>query len=534
MASALRPATGFALPVELESTKGQIIALDVETAVAHQLGPEGYRLEITPDRIVITAWEMAGFFYAGQTLRQLLPPQILGAALAERDWPLPCGVIEDRPRFPFRGVHVDPARHFIPLAELKKIIDGIALLKLNRLQVHFTDDQGWRIPIEPTPQDLAKANAELGPGDAPLTRAEFDALTTVGGRRRETMVGRAYTRFDGEIRYDGTPHEGAYTVAEIEELASYASERHISIVPEIEMLGHMGAAIAANPSLGNYPERQLEVNPRWGVHENILRPTERNIEFLRVVIRKVIEMLRGARYFHIGGDEAPMTEWVATHAVANKREELRRAGRLTAWLEERSLDTEEDLRGYVVRQLAITAGDVAVWDEALDDLGGVPHEHVAVWSWRDVRRGIAAAKADHPVIVAMPDRSYLDRPMTDDPDEPAGQPYVLTLEQVYRFDRDPDPVPADLPPEVARNFQGGVATLWSEHIYDTETLEYFAFSRLPAFAEAMWSARAITQNDAGFADFQRRLPAHKKRLDALGIRHERPESPRLRVRDLPN
>ncbi len=530
LARAMRPATGYDLVVRERAPVGApTIALHLDEFLARELGPEGYRLEVTPQGVVISAATTAGLFYGGQTLRQLLPPEITGNVRSRRPWTVPSVTIKDRPRFGFRGVLVDPARHFITLADLKTLIDAFAFHKLNVLHIHFTDDQGWRLPIEPTDAELTAFGFE---------RAELDNLVRVGGTRRETMVGRAGTNFEGGQRFDGRPHRGAYTRGEIDELVTYAREHHITIVPEVEMPGHVGAAVAANPSLGNYPDRRLEVNRAWGVHDATLRPTERNIAFMRLVLTKVMQMFPDARYIHIGGDEAPKREWVETGAVAKKRDELRRAGRLEAVLREGPLDTEEHLQAYLVREMAkLVAANgrtLAAWDEVLDAEVPLPKETLAVWSWRDIRRGVAAARSGHPVVMVPTDRCYLDAPPTADPDEPIGQPTVRTIEQTYRFNRDPDPVPDELPQEVTRNLLGPLAAFWGEHAYDFDTLQYFIFTRLPAFAEAAWTDEQLTEAPSAFDVFKRTLAVHERRLDAMGLRHRRPEHPRTRVRDLPN
>ncbi|MEZ0314401.1 MAG: beta-N-acetylhexosaminidase [Myxococcota bacterium] len=530
LAATLRRATGYALTVQAEAPAGAAaIAMRIDSTRAQELGPEGYQLVVTPRGVVMAAATSAGLFYGGQTLRQLLPPEINGANLVRRSWRAPSVDISDRPRFELRGALVDPARHFIALTDLKKLIDGFAFHKLNRVHIHFTDDQGWRLPIEPTDAELTQHA---------LTRAEFDNLIRIGSRRRETMVGRAATTFDGVQRFDGVPHGGSYTRAEIAELVAYTRERHIEIIPEVEMPGHVGAAIAANPGLGNYPERQLEVNRAWGVHEATLRPTERNIAFMRLVIIKVMQMFPDSRLIHIGGDEAPKTEWVATNAVAKKRDELRRAGRLEAVLREGPLDNEEHLQAYLVREMAklvvANGRTLAAWDEVLDAEVPLPKDKIAVWSWRDIRRGVAAAQAGHPVVMMPTDRTYLDAPPTEDPNEPIGQPAVKTVEQAYAWNRDPDPVPDDLPQEATRNLLGTIAAFWGEHAYDFDTLQYFVFTRLPAFAEAAWTDERLTEAPTALAELKRSLTVHERRFDALGLRYRRPAQPRMRVRDLPN
>ena len=285
----LSPAMGFRLPiVAVENSNRNAIRFDLDRSVSEQLGAEGYQLQMTPRRIRIVAAEQTGLFYAMQTLRQLLPTAAFMSQRADRDdWSIPCVEITDYPRFGWRGLLIDPARHFLPKQDLLRFIDVMAWHKLNRLQLHLTDDQGWRIEIKKYPR-----------------------LTEVGAWRDETLIGHLHNE---PRRYDGRRHGGFYSQDDIREIVDYAAVRHITIVPEIEMPGHARSAISAYPHLGVFPDRQAEIRPwtHWGISEDILAPRQETIAFCKDVLTEVMELFPSP-YIHIGGDEAIKTQWKAS------------------------------------------------------------------------------------------------------------------------------------------------------------------------------------------------------------------------------
>ena len=291
LALMLAPATGWIQPVQVTPpSKGSAIQLRLNPRLK-RLGPEGYRLEARPEQIRLSAPEPAGLFYACQTLRQLLPVEIFrGAPVGDIAWVVPCCRIEDFPRFSWRGSLLDCCRHFMPKSFVKKTIDLLALHKLNVLHWHLTEDQGWRIEIKKYPR-----------------------LTQVGAWRKETLVGKMTHDNQAEMTFDGVRHGGFYTQDDIREIVAYAAQRHVTIIPEIEMPGHSQAALAAYPELGNTGET-LEVRTYWGVNENVFNVNESTFTFLEDVLTEVMELFP-SKFIHVGGDECPKVQWKESPAA---------------------------------------------------------------------------------------------------------------------------------------------------------------------------------------------------------------------------
>jgi hexosaminidase len=297
LANCLRPATGFALSVvaaeRAASQQAGSVQLVLDDSLFARLGSEGYLLSVEGSGVRITAARPAGAFYGVQTLRQLLPPQIFGdSPAAGVRWSAPAVRIEDLPRFKWRGAHLDVSRHFMPVAFVKRYIDLLALHKMNSFHWHLTDDQGWRVEI-----------------------SRYPLLTSVGAWRSETLVG-GMRRNLATATYDGIPHGGFYTQAEIRDVVQYAAQRFINVVPEIEMPGHAQAVIAAYPHLGSTDEK-VEVRKVWGVSEHLLNPSDTTISFLKDVLSEVLTLFPGT-FVHIGGDEANKAQW-RTHPLALAR-----------------------------------------------------------------------------------------------------------------------------------------------------------------------------------------------------------------------
>ncbi|MCE1228423.1 MAG: beta-N-acetylhexosaminidase, partial [Firmicutes bacterium] len=294
----LRPATGLPLPIVSRGEKGNIrMVLD---ARATSLGDEGYRIEIRPEGAEIRARRPAGLFYGTQTLRQLLPPDIYRQAqVSGATWAFPALTIEDTPRFPWRGSHLDVCRHFMPKSFIKKHLDLMALHKLNVFHWHLTDDQGWRIEIK-----------------------KFPKLTEAGAWRRETVIPE-FMRVDrgSQMRYDATPHGGFYTQEDIREIVRYAADRFITVVPEIEMPGHSTAALVAYPELGNVPDRKLEVVREWGIFESVFSVEDKTFAFLKEVLDEVMGLFPST-FIHIGGDECPKAEWARSGSALQRMKQL--------------------------------------------------------------------------------------------------------------------------------------------------------------------------------------------------------------------
>jgi hexosaminidase len=357
----------------------------LETSAAE--GPaESYRLDITEGRVLLTAPMEAGLFYGVQTVRQLL------AANPAR---LPCLTIEDAPLLPWRGLMIDVARHFMPLTFLYELIDDLALLKLNVLHLHLTDDQGWRIEIDGLPR-----------------------LTEVGAWRSESMVGPA-----GSSRFDGVPHGGYYTRAELAALVRHAADRGIRVVPEIELPGHARAALAAYPELGVHG-KQLPVWTSWGICEDIYGVHDAALGFLCEVLDQTVDIFPD-RYVHLGGDECPTAQWESDAYSRRKAAELDlpSPAALHGWFLDR-------MRGF----LADRGRRAVSWDNAApEDDGRLPADLVLA-AWLDPNHALRSIARGHQVLLTPHQSTFFDYPQHDRPDEPQGQPGgVTTLEDAYAF-----------------------------------------------------------------------------------------------------
>ena len=467
----LSPATGF--PLELTRRNGaNTISLVLDRRL-EVLGPEGYRLRVRTDKIEIRGGGAAGVFYGLQTLRQLLPADSFRRAHVKGvEWMVPSLDIEDRPRFGWRGLHLDVARNFMPKESVLKFLDLMALHKLNSFHWHLTDDQGWRIEIKKYPR-----------------------LTGIGAYRKDTML--VYS----PPSYSGKPHGGYYTQDDVREVVAYAAALHITVVPEIEMPGHAQAAIAAYPELGNVSE-PLEVFTKWGVNENVFNAEDGTITFLQNVLAEVLELFPG-KFIHVGGDEVPKKQWKDSPAAQAKMKKL-------------GLKDEHELQSWFIRQmdtwLTARGRRLIGWDEILE--GGLA-PGAAVMSWRGIEGGVAAAKAGHDVVMSPTSHTYLDFYQSrEKQNEPHAIGGFLPLETVYDY----EPIPAGLTAEQSKHVLGAQAQLWSEYIRDFQHVEYMAYPRACALSEVVWSARE-TRN---LADFQRRLRPHLARLTRLDVNYRKP------------
>lgn len=475
LASVLSPATGYALPVaaaeNVDGTEKAIVLSIIDEEGV--LGREGYRLRVERDQVQIDAPYGAGLFYGIQTLRQLFPVEIFSASRIDNvAWTIPCVAVEDSPRFQWRGMCLDVARHFMPKEFVKKYIDAIALHKMNSLHLHLTDDQGWRIEIKKYPR-----------------------LTEVGAWRDETVAGHVR---DVPRTFDGKRHGGFYSQSDMREIVAYAAARHVNIVPEIEMPGHAQAAIAAYPELGNVSEK-LDVWTIWGVNKNIFNAEENTILFLQDVLEEVVDLFPST-YIHVGGDEAVKDQWEASAAVQERMKTL-------------GLQDESEMQSYIIRRMdSFLTGKgrrLVGWDEILE--GGLA-EGATVMSWRGDEGGIAAAKAGHDVVMAPTSHTYFDYYQDDPKNEPLAIGGHLPLEDVYAF----NPVPEALTAEEARHILGTQGQLWTEYIESPDHAEYMSFPRACALAEVAWTP----QDDRAYGDFLARLEAHLKRLNRLGINYK--------------
>jgi hexosaminidase len=470
----LRPGTG--LPLALGAGgKGILLALDA--ALEKTLGEEGYRLRVSPGKVEVRAAKPAGVFYGLVTFRQLLPPEVFRQAPSgDVALKAPAVEIEDKPRFSWRGSHLDTGRHFQAKATLLKHLDLMALHKLNVFHWHLTEDQGWRLEIKKYPK-----------------------LTQVGAWRKDSALGPPPEKDPAGSRawkYRGRGHGGFYTQDDAREVVKYAAERFITVVPEIEMPGHAKAAIAAYPQLGN-TGKQLEVETRWGVFKEIFAPTDETIAFLHDVLEEVLDIFP-SKFIHVGGDEAVKDEWKASPVAQARMKKL-------------GLKNEAELQSWFIKQIGSWLDSkgrrLVGWDEILE--GGLA-PGATVMAWRGVEAAVDAAKQGHDAIMAPTEWTYLDYLQSKDPNEPIGIGGNLPLDQVYQF----DPIPSKLPPEQEKHILGGQAQIWTEYIPNGKHLEYMAWPRLSALAEKVWSPR----EGRDFADFRTRLErGHLQRLGYLDV-----------------
>lgn len=431
------------------------ILLSVDPALG-SLGSEGYRLSVESQKIELTAFDHAGLARCVQTFFQLLPPEAKGEV------PLPGVEIEDQPRFTWRGMHLDVARHFFPKENIYRYIELIALHKMNVFHWHLTDDQGWRIEIEKYPR-----------------------LTEIG----------AWRKAENGIRYGGY-----YTQDDIREIVHFANRHHITIVPEIEMPGHCTAALAAYPeyscSCGHF-----EVETNWGIFEDVFCPgKEETFEFIQNVLDEVIELFPGS-YIHIGGDECPKTRW---RTCPFCQERIRTEG----------LADENDLQSYFIKRIGSylrSKGKKLIgWDEILD---GDLSPDAAVMAWRGIERGVQAARRGHDVVMTPRSHCYFDY-YQDDEGEPEAIGGLLPLEKVYDF----EPIPSELSPEEAKHILGAQGNVWTEYMPDFKHVEYMALPRMCALAEVLWTPKERLD----FENFRERLPYHLSRLDELKVNFRKP------------
>lgn len=464
-ASKIESSTGYDLAISEEEVSSNAIALLIDNSL--EVNDEGYTLDATDKLVSIKAKTAKGLFYGMQTLMQLLPAEIESTTVVNGiAWTLPCVTIKDEPRFAYRGIMLDPCRHFIPVENIKKQLDVLALFKINQFHWHLTEDQGWRIEIKKYPK-----------------------LTEIGSKR-----------VDGE----GTEYSGFYTQEQIKEVVAYASERFINVIPEIELPGHALAAISAYPELSCKGD---SLSPRiiWGVEEDVYcAGKEETFKFLEDVISEVVTLFPG-EYFHIGGDECPKVRWEKC-PLCQKR------------MRENKLKDEHELQSYFVQRiekvLASHGKKMIGWDEILE--GGLAPS-ATVMSWRGEDGGIAAASMDHDVIMTPGSNGmYLDHYQGDSKIEPVAIGGYTLLEKTYSY----NPVPDTLVGLGKSNFVKGVqGNIWSEYMYTTDLMEYRIYPRILAVAEIGWTP--LEGKD--YKDFERRIDNALVRLDCHGINYHIPQ-----------
>ena len=440
------------------------------------LNEEGYTLDIKTDKIEIKASKPAGFFYAIQTLRQLLPAEVESSQKQDKtEWLVPVISISDSPAFKWRGYMLDVSRHFFPKKDVIQMIDFLAIHKINTLHLHLLDDQGWRIEIKKYPK-----------------------LTAIGGWRvdREDKPWNSRPKQEaGEKATNG----GFYTQEDVKEMVAYAQKRYINIVPEIEMPAHVTAALAA------YPQYSCTGGPFtvlpggvWPVTDIYCAGNDSTFLFLQDVLSEVIDLFP-SKYIHIGGDEATKTEWDKCPKCQKriKTEGLKNSGELQSYFIKR-------IEKFINSKDRVLLG----WDEILE--GGLPPK-ATVMSWRGTQGGIDAAKQGHDVVMTPGQPCYFDHYQGAKEEEPLAIGGFNPLNKVYEF----DPIPKELDAEAAKHILGAQANLWTEYVPTFKHAQYMTFPRIAAMAEALWSSKEVKNWD----DFYRRIQTFTKRYDQMGINY---------------
>ncbi len=460
---------GFKLDIVKTGSNTNNIVLKYEKIESPVAG--AYRLIIHKEGVSISG-DAVGNFYGIQTLIQVLPI-VKSNILA-----VPFITVDDKPRFAYRGMMLDVARHFYTVDYVKKYIDFIAMHKMNTLHWHLTEDQGWRIEIKKYPK-----------------------LTEVGGYRNGTIIGR----YPGTGN-TGTRYGGFYTQNEIKEVVKYAADRFITVIPEIEMPGHASAAIAAYPQLSCFPDSSTKhpaktswngsssgkhVQQGWGVFEDVFAPTEYTFEFLQNVLDEVMELFPST-YIHIGGDECPKDSW-------------KKSAFCQDLIKKNNLKDEHGLQSYFIQRIEKYLNgkgrQIIGWDEILE--GGLA-PNASVMSWRGEKGGIAAAKEKHKVVMTPNSFVYFDHSQTKKEDSVTIGGY-LTVKKVYSY----EPIPKELTKDEEKYVIGAQANLWTEYITNTKKVEYMIFPRMTALSEVLWSPK----ESKDWASFEKRLKIQFKKYD---------------------
>jgi len=424
---------------------------------------EQYNLEVSTNKIQIVAFSSQGVFYGIQSLLQIIP------YTKASDIKLKAVSIQDNPKFKWRGMHLDVARHFFSVEFIKKYIDYLATYKLNTFHWHLTDDQGWRIEIKKYPK-----------------------LTAIGAWRNGSMVGHYNDQKFDDIRYGGF-----YTQEQIKEVVAYAKERHITVLPEIEMPGHAVAALAAYPQLA-CTDGPFEVAKQWGVLDDVFCPKEETFTFLEDVLTEVMALFPST-YIHIGGDECPKTRWKSCEHCQQL-------------MKENGLKDEHELQSYFIQRIEkfvnTNGRKIIGWDEILE--GGLA-PNAAVMSWRGTEGGIAAAKQKHYVVMSPGSHCYFDHYQADPQNEPIAIGGYTTVEKVYSY----NPIPEELTTEEAHYILGAQGNVWTEYMNTADHVEYMMMTRMVALSEVLWG----TSNPSNYKDFENRLIYHFSIFEKKGIHY---------------
>ena len=432
---------------KLDLTSKKTTKNRINFSLNEKLNEEEYILKINTDQINIEASTETGAIFGFQSLYQLMNLNLKNGVVKLQNQ-----VIKDSPRFKYRGMHLDVGRHMYPVAFIKKYVDGLAMLKFNNFHWHLTEDQGWRIEIEKYPE-----------------------LNNIGSYRDSTLIGH-YT--DKPWQFDKTRYGGYYTKKEIKEVVRYAQERGINVIPEIEMPGHSQAAVSSYPEFGCTGE-QVGVAPLWGVFKEIYCSKNETFDFLEDIIDEVVELFPG-KYIHIGGDEAPKTNWKACGNCQNviNREELK---------------DEHELQSYFITRMEkyinSKGKQIIGWDEILE--GGLA-PNATVMSWRGVSGGIEAAKMNHEVIMTPNATCYLDHYQAKDTaNEPLAIGGYTPIEEIYNY----EPIPNELDESLHKYIIGAQGNVWTEYMKTSDHVEYMVFPRIFALSEVVWAKDKLSFND---------------------------------------
>ena len=425
-------------PIAQKTASGIFLMLDTNVCTQS----ESYRIDISSDKIVVKGADAAGVFYSIQTLRKSMP---VGEKVDVVQFP--AGTINDYPQFSYRGMHLDVARHFFPIDSVKRYLDIMAMHNINKFHIHLTDDQGWRMEIKRYPE-----------------------LTYTSAWRKGTVIGR------NTNNYDTIRHSGFYTQAELRDLVAYAAERHITIIPEIDLPGHMQAALAAFPQFG-CTGGPYEVWRRWGVSDEVIcAGNETAMKFLEDVLNEVMDVFP-SEIIHIGGDECPKTRWHECPKCQAKITQLglRNDGRFTA---------EDHLQSYVMNRMEkvvkARGRRVIGWDEILE---GSISKSAMIMSWRGTSGGITAAKKGHDVVMVSGDYLYFSQGQSLTPEnEPVFADGYLPVERVYAF----RPLPEELNEKQQARIIGVQGCLWGEYVHSFKDVEYDVLPRMAALSELQW------------------------------------------------
>ena len=492
LAGMLSAATGESISFSSEESGN--ISLKLDDAIDSE---EGYALNVAFDKIEISGKNTKGVFYGIQTLRQLMPARIETGDGSLKELAIPAVAITDNPRYKYRGMHLDVARHFFPVDYIKKYIDLIALHKMNTFHWHLTEDQGWRIEIK-----------------------KHSKLTEIGAWRNGTIVGHLPGIENDEKRYGGF-----YTQEDIKDIVAYAAERHVDVIPEIELPGHSSAAIAAYPNLSCFPEeptiitkdmgsakgKEIQANgtPKivqetWGVFNDVYcAGKDETFAFIQNVLDEVIPLFP-SKYIHIGGDECPKTNW-------------KRCSDCQTRIKNEGLHDEHELQSYFIQRiekyLNSKGKQIIGWDEILE--GGLA-PNATVMSWRGIKGGIVAAKQKHDVIMTPGSHCYFDHYQVNVEErkeypEPLAICCFTNVEKVYAF----EPTPEELSTEAQQYILGAQGNVWTEYMETNDYVEYMILPRMTALSEVVWSPKEARD----WKDFSDRLETMRIRYDALGLNY---------------